>query len=259
MEALRRELQATGLCQPVQMTAKQEIVDADSRERWRAARMLQMTCIPVALVPEEQAYSASLNALVHRRHLTKSAIAYLAFPMLKPALDEARHHALEMLKKGNVSPSRTECATAKSIEEIAQRMDVCERFVQEARRVHDLFAKDPAFKAQMEPRLLAEPIGGEHEQHRPVGLGAIIAGYAGRNGDGIAKKGQLELFTGGFETLFKRFMYWTGFDPSARRKVMEKIRADMDKLPPEQCEELADMLRTIAREASQRSGKGMPK
>jgi len=253
MEALRRDLQATGLCQPVQMTAKHEIVDADSRERWRAARMLQMACIPVAIVPEEQVFSASISALVHRRHHTKSALAYLVWPMLKTALEESRFRRHENIKKGQCFPDSALSALSGNAEELAEHYGIARHFIFDAKKVHELFAKDHAYKAQMEPRLLAEPIGGEHEQHRPVGLGAVIAGYAGkRNEDGIAKKGQLELFTGGFETLFKRFMYWTGFDPSARRKALEKIRADMDKLPPEQCDDLADMLRTIAKEASQR-------
>lgn len=254
MEALRGELQASGLCQPVQMTAKHEIVDADSRERWRAARMLQLDSIPIAIVPEDQATSACANALAHRRHLTKSAIAYLLFPLVERLLDEARHRALEMLKKGNDFPSGAPCRTGNSREDICHRLGVGDTLLKEARRVHELFAKDPSFKAQMEPRILAEPIGGEHEQHRPVGLGSVIAGYAGRNENGIEKKGQLELFTGGFGTFVKRFLYWTGFDPAARRAALQQMRKDLDALPPEQQEELAELFRTIAREASARGG-----
>lgn len=183
MMALRTELQTHGQCPPVQMTAKHEIVDADSRERWRAAKMLQLASIPVAIVPEELAVTVCLAVLFHRRHQTKSALAYLAFPMLAIALDEARSFALEMLKKGNVSPSGARRPTAKSREEIAENLGISETTLKEARRVHEIFAHDPGYKAQMEPRLLAEPVGGEHEQHRPVGLGAIIAGFAGKKNE----------------------------------------------------------------------------
>jgi len=194
--ALRREMEASGLCQPIQITEKHEIVDPDSRERWRAARSLQLPGIPVAIVPQEQVSTAYLNALVQRRHLTKSAIAYLAFPQLQNALDEARDRRFKMLEKAN--DSRSELSSLpKNIEELAEAIGINRHFIFDAKKVHALFAKDPAFKAQMEPRLLAEPIGGEHEQNRPIGLGAVIAGFEGKKlEDQPRPDRQLDLFVG---------------------------------------------------------------
>lgn len=240
MEQLRREMQATGIVAPVLMTAKHEIVCADSRERWRAAKALQLSRIPILIVADDQVASASLNALIHRRHLTKSALAYLSFPMLKTALDEAQHRALEMIKKSNVSPSGGERRTAKSVEEIAETLGIGATTLKEARRVHEIFAKDAAFKAQMEPRILCEPIGGEHEQHRPVGLGAVIAGYAGKANEDKerADRSQLELFGQAVKTFCIRAPMAV-HEKEARRVIAEHL----EKLSPE---ELENVQRTAA-------------
>lgn len=247
MESLRREMQATGIVQPVQMTAKLELVDADSRERWRAAKALQLARIPVVIVEEEQIVSASLNALVHRRHLTKSALAYLAFPMLKTALEEAQARARENLKNSNVSPSGGGRRTAKSVDEIADGLGISATTLKEARRVHEIFAKDPAFKAQMETRILVEPIGGEHEQNRPVGLGAVIAGYAGKANEDKARndRSQLQLFSAAVKTFCLRAARID--DMTAARK---EVAVQLDGKSPEELEAIEANAALIANVAN---------
>jgi hypothetical protein len=246
METLRHEMQRTGFCAPVLMTSKHEIIDPDSRERWRAAKALQLDCIPTAIVPEAQVTTALLHALAQRRHLTKSAIAYLAFPALKTALDEAQTRAVEMLKKANVSPSAPLAPTVKSMDDIADQIGVGRDLLKEARRVHEIFTKDPAFKAQMEPRLLAEPIGGEHEQHRPVGLGAIIAGYAGKANEDKARadRSQLELFSAGLKTFILRAPL-AAHESQARAVIAEQL----EKLTPEELDNAARTAALIVSEA----------
>lgn len=227
MMALRTEHQTTGLCPPIQLTAKHEIVDADSRERWRAAKMLQLPSIPVAIVPEELAELVSISTLVHRRHLTKSAIAYLVFPRLTLALEQARAQAHEKLRKLPISPVGAAAPTVKTVQEIAAGYGIEKTLLQEARRVHEIFAHDLAYKAQMEPRLLAEPIGGEHEQTRPVGLGAIIAGYAGKQNEDKprADRGQLELFSQGFKAFCLRAPL-----PAHEAQARQVIEDQLEKL-----------------------------
>jgi hypothetical protein len=240
MEQLRHEIQATGIVPPILMTSKHEIVDADSRERWRAAKALQLDCIPVHIVADADIVSASLNVLIHRRHLTKSALAYLAFPLVKPALEEAQARAREKLKNANVSSSDAQRRTAKTVEEIAEGLGIGTTFLKDARRVHEIFTKDAAFKAQMEPRLLCEPIGGEHEQNRPVGLGAIIAGYAGKANEDKARndRSQLELFRASMKSFCIRAPQIE--DEAAARKIVREQLENMD------AEELESVQRTAA-------------
>lgn len=245
MTALRRDVQTTGVREPIQMTAKHEIVDADSRERWRAARMLQLEKIPVAIVEDDLVNLTSLQLLIQRRHLTKSAIAYLAFPQLENALDEARDRRMKWLKtheKASISNSPL-AGLPKNVAELAEIYGMARTTIFEAQKVHALFAKDAAFKAQMEPRILAEPIGGEHEQHRPVGLGAVIAGYAGKQNEDKPRNdgSQLELFG----KAVKSFCFRAPDDESAARKV---VRAEFEKLSPE---ELEPVMKTVAIMASE--------
>jgi hypothetical protein len=255
MEALRREIQATGIVRAVLMTSKHEIVDADSREYWRAAKALQLEQMPIQLVSEEQIVSASLNALVHRRHLTKSALAYLAFPMLRTALEEAQARAREMLKNSNVSSSDGHRRTAKSVEEIAATLGIGTTTLKEARRVHEIFAKDPAFKAQMEPRILVEPIGGEHEQNRPVGLGAVIAGAAGKRNEGnpITKREQLELFGAAVKTFCNRAPQIEN-EAAARKVVQEQLEGKTaDEL--ESIQTYSELVASVAKSLAKQSAK----
>ncbi|NJL18947.1 MAG: hypothetical protein HC901_01155 [Bdellovibrionaceae bacterium] len=241
MEALRHEMQRTGFCAPVLMTAKHEVVDPDSRERWRAARALQLECIPVQIIDESQADTVFFHALLQRRHLTKSALAFLAYPRIAFAHEEARAHALKMIKKTNDLPSDINVGRApKTVDELAGSLGISPSLLKEARRVHEIFAKDAAFKAQMEPRLLAEPIGGEHEQHRPVGLGAIIAGYAGKANEDKARadRSQLELFGAAVKVFCIRAPLAV-HEAEARRV----IAAHLETLSPE---ELENVQRTAA-------------
>lgn len=255
MMALRVELQTTGLCPPIQITAKHEIVDADSRERWRAAKMLQLPSIPVAIVPEELAELASIATLVHRRNLTKSALAYLAYPRLSMALAQAQAQAHEKLRKGLISPVGAAAPTAKTVHEIAASYGIERNLLNEARRVHEIFAHDPAYKAQMEPRLLAEPIGGEHEQHRPVGLGAIIAGYAGKQNEDKPRhdRGQLELFSQGLKAFCLRAPL-----PAHEAQARKVIEEQLEKLSPEELENVERTAALIVRTAKT-LGKGNTK
>ncbi len=114
----------------------------------------------------------------------------------------------------------------------------------DAKKVHAIFAKDPNFKAQMEPRILAEPIGGEHEQNRPVGLGAVIAGHAGKqNEDKPRNDGtQLELFGKAIKSFCVRALA----DYTAARKI---VRAELERLTPEETENVMKTAAIVMSEA----------
>lgn len=249
MEAKRREMKRSRFCPPILMTAKHEIVDPDSRESWRAAKMLQLDRVPIHIVPDDQASTVFVSVIGQRRHISKSAIAYLVFPALKSALEEAQHAARENLKKGPNSPSDINIGreTPQTIDQIAEGIGISGSLLKEARRVHEIFAKDAAFKAQMEPRILVEPIGGEHEQNRPVGLGAVIAGHAGKANEDKSRndRGQLELFGQAVKTFCIRAPQIA--DEAAARKV---VRAQLEHLSPEDLENVQRTAAMVVGEAN---------
>ncbi|MBK8255608.1 MAG: hypothetical protein IPK82_23460 [Polyangiaceae bacterium] len=85
----------------------------------------------------------------------------------------------------------------------------------------------------MEPRLLCEPMGGEHEANRPVGLGAIIAGYEGKKNEDKARvdAAQLDLFGRAVKGFCCRAV---GLEESEMRRV---IRDEIEKIEdPEELE-----------------------
>lgn len=254
MEQLRRDMQDPGLCAPIQLTPKLELVDPDSRERWRAARALQLTEIPVHWVAETDVELALIHTLCHRKHLTKSALAYLVYPVLEPALEQLRKIKRNQYSKGEIEESLLR-RLSKTVADYADQIGIGRNLIFEAKKVHDIFAENPAYKAQMEPRLLAQPIGGEHEQFRPVGLGAIVAGWHGKKNEDrpLARSPQLELFTGAVGNVFKRFVYWTQMEPAQRRAAFEQIEGYLDRMEGKDREALADMLLALAKRAREKT------
>lgn len=252
MEALRRDMQETGLCQPVQMTARHEIVDADSRERWRAARALQLPCIPVAIIPDELAATACLHTLEHRRHLTKGARVYLEV-QLRPWLEaESEHRRLESIKKSVKTPMisvETQFPSERTTRGLAERLGCSHVLVGQALRVLEIFAKDRDYKLQMESRLLLESLGGEQEQHQPIGLGAIIAGHAGKRNEDQPRHDhtQLDLFGDAVKKLCLRSLGLA--DNAATRRI---VGEQLDKLSPEELESVQATAALVANEARAR-------
>jgi len=223
---------------PVTITESGGVLDG--RHRWRAARKLGLSAIPCVVRPESDAATVILNSIIARKHFTKSAIAFEVYPLFKQAHEEATARHLDFLKKGknpNVSPSGTPCRTGtKRVEDLAESFGISETLFKQAARVHKLFVDDPEYASAMLPRIFSEPLGGEHEEARPVGLGAVIAGWEGRDKTKDKKPvvgGQLELFS---ESLTKSFQRWAkiedvdGAIPMIRRLVAELEQEDCERL-----------------------------
>jgi len=121
----------------------------------------------------------------------------------------------------------------------------------QAKQVHEIFVRDSEYKAEMEPRILQEAVGGEHEGNRPVGLGAVIAGWAGRGATADkARAGseQLELFLGGFSVLGKRFRYWESFTAEEKKIAAEGLERELAGAP-------AELLEVMGRAAEKQKAK----
>lgn len=246
--ALCRDLELNGAYLPVFMTRKLEVCDFDGWNRCRAARRLQLERIPVAWVEEEQMATVLLGGLLQREHLTKSARAYLAYPLMERAFVEAREKRIKNIKKGNVSRSCTECTIGSKVEDFAEEIGIGRRLFFMAKQVHEIFVRDAGYKGEMEPRILQEAVGGEHEGNRPVGLGAVIAGWAGRGATADRARGgseQLELFLGGFSMLGKRFRYWEGFTAEEKRLAAEGLERELEGAPAELLEVLGRAARRV--------------
>lgn len=263
--ALVEDIRERGIDQPF-------LIDGEDRilvgvERWKAAKRLQLKEVPV-LACEGEPASVILHALVLRKHYTKGALAYVAFPLLQPAWQEAQRRRLEMLKKGknaNVSPSSTERTTGKTVEGFASENGFGRTLFYQAAELHKLFAKADAECAAWDAKhpgadtlkggLQTQPIDlRSHFEQKlldgEIGLGAALAGIAGlQTTKGKVKPvyAQLELFEEAIETLEKRFKYWVGFDESAKNQASPVIRRVVREMPADLRKEFEKALKEAGR------------
>lgn len=206
MAALIDDIVARGIDQPLILDPNNRILDG--RHRWRAASRANIPTVPVQIRPESDAAGIILGTILQRRHYGKSALAYMAYPLLEKGLDEARVRSRANLKTGQKPqcfPSTISSSTENSgegsdpildrflppslnaitaaqqaaaderlgslrVRDYAIELGVSHDLVTQAGKVHEIFAEDPDYRALMEPRILE----GE------VGLGATIAGWGGR-------------------------------------------------------------------------------
>lgn len=236
---------------PVIIDGAGHLLTDDSRLRWMAVRRLGLMTIPVTVQPTELAPVIALNAIVHRAHFTKSALAYLAVPLLKPAFEAARSARLECLKKGQ-NPVAHGVRYGQTMDELAATIGICPRLLDSAKQVHAEFEKDKkkysftieggsedgaivhqTLREHFEPKILRHQQGDEHEGTRPIGLGGVMKAIGSiRSTKGAAKvnASQLELFTGGLDALGKRLSYWNELDADQKRKAEPKLDAFFDAM-----------------------------
>jgi hypothetical protein len=240
---------------PLVIDEQNHILTDDSRLRWMAAKRMQLTQVPVVLQPSALAPVIALNALMHRQHYTKSALAYLAMPLLKPAFDAARHQRLEILKSGGKGTIGHSVTYAQTWEELAGKIGVSKGLFVAAKQVHAEFERDKkqytfeveggaddgrqveqTLREHFEPKLLRHQAGDEHEGSRPIGLGGVMKAIGSirayeKTGGVKQTSPQLELFTGGFDALAKRFRYWSEFSPAEKTKARQKLQSWLAEMP----------------------------
>ena len=258
--ALCEDVRENGVRIPIPITRKREIVDYDGIERWKAARVLahgHNLRIPVVYVPDDQAVTAILGSLFQRKSFTKSARAYLAYPILEEAMMEAKRRRVAWLKSAKtpmISRSSSEkTIPSNTVETLAYALGLGRNLLFQAQQVHERFEQDPEFKELMEPRILAEPIGGEHEDLRPVGLGAVLAGWAGRKETKDEARGQIQLclrFRKCLDGLKHWASHWDKFEGQDREKARESVKETVAEMPATLREEFAKAIRKVNQEQS---------
>src|SRR5579884_2996775 len=79
--ALVEDIRERGIDQPIIIDSEDQIVDG--RERWEAAKLLQLETIECIVCDQGEVMGIIVGNLVHRKHYTKGALAYVVFPLFE--------------------------------------------------------------------------------------------------------------------------------------------------------------------------------
>jgi len=164
----RQNIQQNGIVQPL-LVAGDKIVDG--RRRWRAANLLDIRSVPMILVDESQVASIIVASSLRRSYNSKSHRAYSLFFVFEPAYKEALARHQERLKSGNQGDHLDKFRNGPTVTDIARQSGCSRDYMDDAAKVHELFAADAELKQQCEPQILSGDCT----------LGAVIAGAAGKN------------------------------------------------------------------------------
>ena len=243
-------MERTGFATDKPITITEHGLILDGRHRWRAAKRLQLKRIPCVVRSETEAATIILDSIACRKHYTKSAVAFECYPLVKSAHEEARSRRLENLRKGQQIPDVVSRDIGNRVTDFSESIGICRDLFSKAAQVHALFAKDPAYASQMLPRIFGEPVGGEHADARPVGLGAVLAGYKGKQvdkgGPPDDAKRQLELFTKTVEDGITRWDYWKGLSDHDKAQHWGKVKQAAAALPHDRATAMADYYTKLA-------------
>lgn len=242
------DIRSHGVLHRVRITAAGVVVDGWTRVM--AARDLQLTVVPVEEVSETEAVQIIMREMCLRRNLSKGQRAYVAWPMFVPLAAEIEARHLASLKAGRVSTFPDSIGEGvkkgkdKSIDALGARIGVSGDVLRQARELHEVFSgtrrelmtvkltADPAeLRAFWEPRIL--------DMEKPVGLGAALAGIAGKvstegRAKGTSQLTQLDLFDSALQPLKTVFApeRWAKTEGQFRDRMLTDFRLAATTWPP---------------------------
>lgn len=232
------DIRENGVQHALLITHGNIVVDGETRRQGAIAAGLED--VPVEFVDENQVYTVIMRELAHRRNLTKGATAYVAVStgLLDRIFEEAQERQTARLKKGQISV--VDSIDNGTLDRIASELGLCRDLIFQARKVAKIFAEDDAYRIDLEPKVKA----GE------VGLGAVIAGYAGRKttaGVDRIDRPTEKLFHQGFQTLILRASRFPD-----RQQMRVVIRQEVDLVEPDALGLVEEVAQTIKLCVSQR-------
>lgn len=222
--ALLEDIRDRGILDPIKICEQNRILDG--RHRWRAAKKLKLPLVPTITYGEEDAHPIILHSLLLRRHYSKGARAYFAYPLLR-----------EEYKRAQLQGT-----AGVTVESLAERVGISKSLFKSAGQLHEIFERDPEYKDLVLPKILS----GES------GLGALIAGFAGRQATkSKARKdsNQLDLFSRTFDDLDTRYQYWTKFDDESKQQALTRVAKSVTAMPDDL---LTEFQRRITAEVKRR-------
>jgi hypothetical protein len=240
--ALVEDIRERGIQAPLRVDAENRILDGV--ETWKAAKQLQLKEVPIARTSDDPA-TVIVIGLALRKHYSKGALAYVCYPLLKPAHEAAQRRRIDVLKKGS-APSSIQSTTGK-IEDFCEFLGFGRDLFFQAKAAQEVFEKSDKAVAEWQAKHPEAPKGmalgtsidlRAHWEPKllngEIGLGPMLAGIAGQDatkGKQREDSGQLSLFTDWLHETEVRFQKWQRLQESEKRHVGLKIRELVKAMP----------------------------
>jgi len=263
-QALKESLRSHGLKQPLLVQGREII---DGRHRYDAAMSLNWQTIACVEV-EGPVVDVILDSVAQRRHFSKGALAWMAYPLLESYIQAGVERRIEHLKQypnenGGSTVGALSATTGKASEIVAKKIGVSARLMRQAGELEDILAKNGetmSTNGQETFREWAERvvfIGEEDESgnRKSMGLGRVIAGLAGKESviKGIQQKGlrkrsqRHEQIIKHFQGTHQHFTYWIEMEPEARIEVLNAIPEQVVNWPNELLVRLDSEIKKVLR------------
>lgn len=236
-------VEQSGIIEPLKITPDHRI--ADGRHRWRAARKIGMETVPCEIIDERRVAEIAMETRMARRHLmSRGQLAFEMYPLFA-----RRHMELRDLQAAHLSRSpeapRTERVPVGSVEDLAQQIGVGRELFKQAARLHQLFAARPELRTEWEPKIMRE--------EEPIGLGAALAGIAGKEATlgvtpvQVHRNSSLHRWGTSWGVLAKETKAWKRWTAEERSLASTVVLDTIQVLPDEVLDVMTEALRTTRR------------
>lgn len=215
----------------------------DGRLRYAAAIDAGIGNVPVAEISADDVFTVLFVTLTARRHFTKSALAYIGFPLLHPVLIEARRRAINAARSFVRGSDEGQYQTfGNTVEEIAESHGISRHYFFRAAAIRKRLDADAGLRAEWEPQIL----GGA------VGLDQVLEALTGKpmtGGRKAAKGDAYQLMLDLLDSAATRFARWHMLNPKQRKKArIGFIHEFLPALPADLLQVLDEYIGSIKRE-----------
>jgi len=243
--AMKATWAETGFIPPICVTAAGQIVDG--RHRYWFARDMAMSKIPVVEISSSEVASIVLSGICGKNHTTKGQRAYLAVPFMQNAFEEVQIRRLSTLQSGG----KQKFGHLPDADVLSDRLGLGRELLNQARRLHAAFEKQPVLRTEFEPKILAA--------EDPIGLGAALAGIAGRNATHEKQRGptiKSALYNWGVawkNVASAASKGWSRWTDEEKQEATRAVVGEITKLPDEALEKTAEAARAELKARKQKA------
>jgi hypothetical protein len=242
MLELAASIAQAGVLQPLLIDDSGRV--GDGRHRLRAARLAGLKFVPCRVLDEGALVEAMLDSECHRKHRTKTALAYRACIYAEAYAEMGMKRRVQNLKAGAESPTGYSIPFRENIgklEDFASKIGVSRETLRDVKSVWDFVHEHPeegptregyeSLKHQIEHMVYEEGAGSN-------AIRDVIRGVIGRNSqteEGVSQAGRNAkrhvYVTRALKAMDKHFASWEDWGKDMRLHAMKEIHAHVKAWP----------------------------